>query len=129
MHEEATREEGGPKTPRKAAASARIHDPESWPAIKATMAAWTVDGDPAARPTLTLFWSGATCVKAVITDRRTGMQLWATATRLAGLLDALDVLLSGPEVPWEVGARQGEEKAFLRLLKAHTSRRHRLELE
>lgn len=106
---------------------APVRDP--YPSLTAAMAAWTVDADPAARPTLTVFWAGATCVKAVLTDRRTGLQLWASSTRLQGVLGQLDELLSGTEVPWEVASKGRGASALVRLLEEHTGRKPTLRLQ
>lgn len=100
-----------------------------WPSLRACLAAWTVDGDPAARPTLTFFYAGPTCVKAVLHDRRAGMQLWATASTVLGVLDALDGLLGGPDVPWETAAAAGPQGLLRKLFEAVGGRKRLPELQ
>lgn len=106
----------GRATRRKGAESPQTPAPSWWPALKAALAAWTVDGDMSRRPTLTIFAAGPTCFKAVLNDRLTGLQLWGTATSLGGLLAHLDETLCGEEVPWEQPTNAGPQSVLAKLL-------------
>lgn len=120
MDEQETNDKGKALPPRHS--RSKSAEALRWPALQACLAAWTVDGDITARPTLTLFFSGPHAVKAVLTDRRSGMQLWAVATSIWGLLDRLDDMLAEPEVPWEIPAAGSANQSLLRMLGIRGSR-------
>lgn len=100
--DEQVAEKASPKWSSRRRPPTTTDEAQGWlPNLKACMASWTVDGNDKARPTLTVFWAGPTAVKAVVNDKRTGMQLWGLGTSLPAALEALDALLGAPEVPWE----------------------------
>lgn len=69
-----------------------------------------VKGTPRRVATLSIFAADGVW-KASLNERGTSMQLWASCDEMAGLVDALEILLGEDPIPWKVsnfGGRGGK---------------------